>query len=169
MKAYLVPTNGDSTIVIDRDVTVIGRRPYCDLQIDHEGLSRRHCVIVRTDGLLVVRDLVSTNGTKVNGQRIQMAALLSNDRISLGGYRLQVQLDDSSYGQESGGGWDFPNQSILEEEFELSSEVDSDPGPGPNLAKAPATRLGEEKILESDEVGLVDEEEGWELDSGTSR
>ena len=92
MKAELVPENGDRPIPIVRDLTVVGRGEECDLTIDHVGLSQRHCVLVRTDGLIVVRDLISTNGTKVNGQRIRWAALLPNDLLSLGGYKARLYL-----------------------------------------------------------------------------
>jgi predicted component of type VI protein secretion system len=92
MKAELVPDNGDPPIPITRDVTVVGRRGFCDVVIDHPSLSKRHCVLVKTDGLLVVRDLASTNGTKVKGQRIRWAALLPDDRLTLGGYKFRVYL-----------------------------------------------------------------------------
>jgi predicted component of type VI protein secretion system len=92
MKAELVPENGDPPIPIDRDMTVIGRREYCDVVIDHSSLSKRHCVLVKTDGLLVIRDLISTNGTKVKGQKIRWAALLPDDRITLGSYKIRVYL-----------------------------------------------------------------------------
>ena len=70
MKAELVPENGDPPIPITKDLTVVGRKEYCDVWIDDATLSKRHCVLVKTDGLLVVRDLATTNGTKVKGQRI---------------------------------------------------------------------------------------------------
>ena len=92
MKAELVPENGDPAIPIRRDVTVVGRREYCDVRIDDPSLSKRHCVLVKTDGLLVVRDLATTNGTKVKGQRIRWAALLPDDRLTLGGYKVRVYL-----------------------------------------------------------------------------
>jgi hypothetical protein len=92
MKAELVPENGDPPIPIDRDVTVIGRREYCDVVIEHSSLSKRHCVLIKTDGLLVIRDLISTNGTKVKGQKIRWAALLPDDRITLGSYKIRVYL-----------------------------------------------------------------------------
>ena len=56
------------------------------MRIDQVGLSQRHCVLIRTDGLLIVRDLVTTNGTKVNGQRVKWTALMPRDLLSLGGY-----------------------------------------------------------------------------------
>lgn len=75
MKAELVPENGDPPIPITRDIALVGRREYCDIVIDHSSLSKRHCLLVKTDGLLVIRDLISTNGTKVKGQKIRWAAL----------------------------------------------------------------------------------------------
>src|SRR4051794_33796198 len=89
MKSELVPLNGEPPIPITRDVTVIGRREFCDVQIDEPSLSKRHAVVVRTDGLLMIRDLASTNGTKVNGQRVMWAALLPNDRVTVGKYKLR--------------------------------------------------------------------------------
>jgi predicted component of type VI protein secretion system len=92
MKAELVPENGDPAIPILRDVTVVGRHIDCDVVIDHVSLSKRHCVFVKTDGLLVIRDLATTNGTKVKGQRVRWAALLPEDRVSLGAYKLRIYL-----------------------------------------------------------------------------
>ncbi len=92
MKAELVPENGDPPIPITRDVVLVGRRGFCDIVIDHSSLSKRHCLLVKTDGLLVVRDLISTNGTKVKGQKVRWAALLPDDRITLGSYKLRVYL-----------------------------------------------------------------------------
>ena len=92
MKSELVPADGGEPIPIRRDVSVVGRRDFCDVRIDHDSLSKRHAVLVRTDGLLIVRDLASTNGTKVNGQRVMWAALLPNDRLTLGRCKFKVYL-----------------------------------------------------------------------------
>jgi pSer/pThr/pTyr-binding forkhead associated (FHA) protein len=92
MKAELIPVDGGPPIPITKDVTVLGRREFCDIQIDHPSLSKRHCVLVKTEGLLVIRDLATTNGTKVKGQKIRWAALLPEDRISLGSIKFKVFL-----------------------------------------------------------------------------
>lgn len=92
MKAELIPENGDPPVRIVRDLTVVGRREDCDVVIQHPGISKRHCVMVKTDGLLVIRDLATTNGTKVKGQRVRWAALLPDDRVSFGGYKVRVYL-----------------------------------------------------------------------------
>jgi predicted component of type VI protein secretion system len=92
MKAELVPENGDPPIPIERDVTVLGRHEDCDVVIEHSSLSKRHCLLVKTDGLLVIRDLATTNGTKVKGQRVRWAALLPEDRVSFGAYKMRIYL-----------------------------------------------------------------------------
>lgn len=51
-----------------------------------------HCLIVRTDGLLFIRDLGSTNGTKVNGQRVVRGALLPGDELAFAGEKFRVEM-----------------------------------------------------------------------------
>jgi pSer/pThr/pTyr-binding forkhead associated (FHA) protein len=51
-----------------------------------------HCILVKTDGLLLLRDLGSTNGTRVNGTRVRRAALLPNDQLSIAGFKFRVYL-----------------------------------------------------------------------------
>ena len=92
MKSELIPLDGGPPIRIDRDLTLVGRREHGEVTIDDPSLSKRHCVLVRTDGLLIVRDLISTNGTKVNGQRISWAALMPNDRLTIGRRKFKVYL-----------------------------------------------------------------------------
>src|SRR5262245_12804117 len=91
--AQLVPLSGGEPITIDKDVTVVGRQAeHCDIVLDRKSVSKIHCIIARTDGLLFVRDLDSTNGTKVNGQRIVRGALLPGDQLAFAGEKFRVHL-----------------------------------------------------------------------------
>ena len=92
MRAQLVPLDGGPPIDVVKDLTVVGRKEDCDLRLEHKSVSKMHCVIVKTDGLLLLRDLGSTNGTRVNGQRVRRAALLPNDQLSIAGYKFRVHL-----------------------------------------------------------------------------
>jgi pSer/pThr/pTyr-binding forkhead associated (FHA) protein len=92
MRAQLIPLDGTAAIEIVKDLTLVGRRNECDLRLQHKSISKLHCIIVKTDGLLFLRDLGSTNGTRVNGQRVRRAALLPNDQLAVAGYRFRVSL-----------------------------------------------------------------------------
>src|SRR5712692_1912436 len=90
MRAQLLPLDGGSPIEIVKDLILVGRKEECDLRLDHKSVSKMHCVIVKTDGLLLLRDLGSTNGTRVNGQRVRRAALLPNDQVGIANYKFRV-------------------------------------------------------------------------------
>jgi pSer/pThr/pTyr-binding forkhead associated (FHA) protein len=92
MHAQLIPFDGTAPIEIVKDLTLVGRREECDLRLAHKSISKLHCVIVKTDGLLFLRDLGSTNGTRVNGERVRRAALLPNDLLAIAGHKFRVFL-----------------------------------------------------------------------------
>jgi pSer/pThr/pTyr-binding forkhead associated (FHA) protein len=91
--AQLIPLKGGKPITIHKDITVVGRqREDSDICIDHKSISKIHCVIVKTDGLLFVRDLASTNGTKVNDQKISRGALLPGDQLAFASEKFRVHI-----------------------------------------------------------------------------
>jgi len=92
MRARLVSLDGTQTIDLDKDLTLVGRDQDCDVHFDHKSVSKIHCVIVKTDGLLLLRDLGSTNGTRVNGQRVRRAALLPNDTLAIANLKYHVKF-----------------------------------------------------------------------------
>ncbi len=76
-----------------RNMTVIGRREDCDLRIPVGDVSRKHCRLVRTDDGIRVEDLGSSNGTYVNGERIQECDLNPGDNVGVGPVQFIVQID----------------------------------------------------------------------------
>lgn len=74
-----------TTLQLDGECLVIGRDEDCDLVLSDPKVSRRHASLDRAaDGSAVVRDLGSSNGTWVNGERIQSAALRGHEQIQVG-------------------------------------------------------------------------------------
>ena len=73
-------------------VIKIGRSPENDIVISETFISRQHALLmVDNSGKIRIRDLDSTSGTYVNGNRIQEEALALDDDIRLGNYRLDVR------------------------------------------------------------------------------
>ncbi|HMD52709.1 MAG TPA: FHA domain-containing protein [Solirubrobacteraceae bacterium] len=71
-------------IPLGEEVVHVGRGLAADLRLDENSVSRRHAIIVPTpDGARILDDR-SSNGTLVNGTRVQQAALSDGDEITLG-------------------------------------------------------------------------------------
>ena len=62
----------------------LGRLKGCDVVLDDEAASRRHCTISARDGAVVVADLQSANGTFVNDTRIDTVELNRGDKVRIG-------------------------------------------------------------------------------------
>ena len=69
----------------------IGRGPECELVLRDSRVSRRHARLTARDGLLVLTDLGSTNGTRVNGHRVTEVVLGAGDQILLGETVLTIE------------------------------------------------------------------------------
>ena len=73
------------------NVRTLGRATGADFIVDAALVSRVHCrLTVMPDGGLEVRDLDSTNGTFVNGARVEVARLDTGDRLLVGRVELAV-------------------------------------------------------------------------------
>jgi len=76
-------------------IRTVGRATGADFIVDAPLVSRVHCrLTVAPDGTLEVRDLESTNGTFVNGKRIERARLKSGDRVGVGRIELVALRDE---------------------------------------------------------------------------
>jgi hypothetical protein len=69
----------------------IGRAPECELVLRDSRVSRRHARLAPRDGVLVLTDLGSTNGTRVNGHRVSEVVLGAGDRITIGETTLTIE------------------------------------------------------------------------------
>jgi pSer/pThr/pTyr-binding forkhead associated (FHA) protein len=81
--------------ILPGGVRTLGRATGADFSLDAALVSRIHCRLTATpNGGLEVRDLDSTNGTFVNGKRVQSAQLSSGDRIQVGRVELIALRDN---------------------------------------------------------------------------
>jgi adenylate cyclase len=86
----LVPVGGGDPIPLIRPVLTIGRRDSCDICLRFPNVSGTHCELTFEDGRWMIRDLDSTNGTKVNGLRIRRKVLFPQDAVSIADHRYTI-------------------------------------------------------------------------------
>jgi hypothetical protein len=91
-KRALLVGDGKRTVVSGSKMT-IGRGKDCDLVLEDPNVSRRHAEISEQNDGWVVTDLGSTNGIKVNGHRVEQAALEPGDELTLGVSKLSFELE----------------------------------------------------------------------------
>ncbi len=102
MRVLLQPEGDHGKVVPIADgLMVVGRASWCDHRIVHKSVSKSHCILVKTHGVVVLRDLGSTNGTRVNGQRVRRGTLLPNDIISFANFRYRLVYTNDPLDQSS--------------------------------------------------------------------
>ncbi|MCA2981570.1 MAG: GGDEF domain-containing protein [Myxococcaceae bacterium] len=87
-------------VKLEKGDFVLGRSPDLPMPVDDDGISRRHCKIVQApNGHYQLVDLGSTNGTYLNGIKINVATLQDGDKIQIGAtsvlkFSIQDQLEE---------------------------------------------------------------------------
>lgn len=87
----LIPVGGGDTIPLIRDRLTIGRRESCDICLRFPNVSSLHCSLMYREGYWEVYDLNSTNGVKVNGNRVQRCILKPGDELSIAKRRYVIE------------------------------------------------------------------------------
>ncbi len=90
------PESG-SRLVIEKQVTSMGRHPESDIFLDDITVSRRHAEIRKTGEGFEIADTGSLNGTYVNRERIERSDLRSGDEIQIGKFKMLF------FGSDTGG------------------------------------------------------------------
>jgi len=90
-------SNAGKEIIVNKDKFLIGRADECGLRPHSDAISRRHCVIIKTDKVVGVRDLKSRNGTIVNGEKITGDKRLRNgDTLEVGPLKFEVVIEKTA-------------------------------------------------------------------------
>jgi pSer/pThr/pTyr-binding forkhead associated (FHA) protein len=86
MSFQLVPlTPGTAPIIaLQRPVVLIGRHLDCDARIESSKVSRRHCCVAMAYDRVILRDLGSRNGLRVNGRLVDEIRLKPGDEVAIG-------------------------------------------------------------------------------------
>lgn len=93
MLGILNPCGGGDPIPLVRSKLLVGRRPSCDIVLAFANVSSHHCELELRNGYWHVRDLGSSNGVKVNGERCTSHCLFPGDELQVSKHAFRIQYD----------------------------------------------------------------------------
>lgn len=82
--SFVAVDNPRQRITLTKESTLVGRNPACDITLDHGSISRQHCLMQITDRGLHIKDLGTTNGSKINGSSITEGYVNAGDQLTMG-------------------------------------------------------------------------------------
>jgi len=98
MLGELQPIGGGDPIPLLKKTLVIGRRESADIVLRFPNVSGQHCELTLVNGYWQIKDLGSSNGTKVNGSRVTEQRLAPGDKLSIAKHEYEVCYDPGSLG-----------------------------------------------------------------------
>ena len=81
-------------ITLFRPVLLIGRHTECDIRIDSPKVSRRHCCVATAYDRVLIRDLGSRNGVRVNGRLLEESQLHPGDELAIGPIMFRLEEEE---------------------------------------------------------------------------
>ncbi len=151
------PIGGGDPVPLRKESLTVGRRASCDICLDFENISGKHCELRFFNGLWHVRDLGSTNGTTVNGQKIAAEqSLLPDIEIGIAGRYFTIDYEPAGPSSIVGGSQlmddDMVETRTRKSLMELAGlETDS-----PRKSYRPSKPPAEIEHLSADQAGFDD-------------
>jgi len=113
----MYPVGGGDPIPLIKPEIVIGRRPGADIRLDFENISGKHCKLRFLNGLWMVRDLGSTNGTTVNGSLLSSEqSLMPDEELGIAGHLFTIDYDPAGPAAFLSSHKDLDNEVVTERE-----------------------------------------------------
>jgi adenylate cyclase len=109
----LQPVGGGDPIPLLKETLIVGRRESSDIVLRFPNVSGAHCELSLVDGHWVVKDLGSSNGTKLNGIRVSEGRVEPGDRLSIGRHEYEVCYTPGAAGAGHGAGVSAPLRDIF--------------------------------------------------------
>jgi pSer/pThr/pTyr-binding forkhead associated (FHA) protein len=101
MLGELMPVGGGDPIPLLKPHLVIGRRESCDIVLRFPNVSGSHCELVMEGGYWTIRDLGSSNGTKVNGTRVSEQRLDPGDVLTVAKHQFEIVFEPAKLGAKA--------------------------------------------------------------------
>lgn len=86
----LIPCGGGDPVPLLKTKLLVGRRSHCDIQLQFPNVSSHHCELEFVNGFWRVQDLGSSNGIKINGERLESKWLMPGDVLAIARHRYEV-------------------------------------------------------------------------------
>ena len=128
-------------LLVKTPIVNIGRAEYNDLIIPDESVSTSHAKLQRREGVWVLVDLESTNGTFVDGDRIQAdTPIAPGTMVRFGDIQLVFEPTDDALGVAKGGGTKVIESLKVPPKAPASASTPTAPPPSPKPSPAPAPK-----------------------------
>ncbi len=131
MPHHLLSLANGPSILIDKPILLFGRHEECDIQLHSKKVSRLHCILVQVNEQLFVRDLGSTNGVRINGERVTEGKLSPGDEVHIGTFKYLLCDDPIGRSQQESRSEEYQSVPHTEQgeesEAELKDEVEEKP------------------------------------------
>jgi pSer/pThr/pTyr-binding forkhead associated (FHA) protein len=111
--------------VLNKERTLIGRKPHNDIQIDNLAISGEHAAIITILNDSFIEDLGSTNGTMVNGKPVKKHFLQNNDVVEIGKHKLKYFNDQPTAATAA----DFEKTMIIRNPAKIATTSAAAPAP----------------------------------------
>lgn len=123
----LIADSGTRRYVIEGDACTIGSCGDCEITVEEISISRRHARLERDGDHWLVEDLGSTNGTRINDERIGNAQRLKpGDRLQFGNVLAELRLEDAAEFEVAAGQPDTPSAGPVRQLDEVPPTLASD-------------------------------------------
>ena len=100
MFGVLKPLTGGDDIVLNKAEVILGRSKDCDVTLRFSDVSGRHCRLVLSKGYWYVIDLRSTNGTRLNGLKVNDFRVDPGAKLTFGTHEYRLVYDPMKNGND---------------------------------------------------------------------
>jgi len=132
----LHPVGGGDPIPLLKETLVIGRRESSDIVLRFPNVSGTHCELSLVAGQWTVRDLGSSNGTKVNGTRVTEGRLDPGDKVSIGRHEYEVCYIPGAAGGGNGSAFGAPMRDIFSRSLLAAAGLENRRSPKPGRPRS---------------------------------
>lgn len=148
----LIPCGGGDPVPLFKGKLLVGRRSHCDIQLQFPNVSSHHCELEFINGFWRVQDLGSSNGIKINGERLDSKWLMPGDVLAIGKHRYEVHYSPPDGQRPPDDQEDIMSRGLLEKAgLERNRELPRRPA-SPSPVSAPPPPPSKRTSPEDDEA-----------------